>query len=101
MIAFWHHFQYKLRHHFKHRGDAVTDDKVRENRIRRMADRQGYRLMKSRSRDPRAVDYGLYGLVDIQTGGSVFPALAGRWVCSQELDDVEAFLTEPSEEENG
>ena len=34
--------------------------KVRENRLRRMAGRQGYRLVKSRRRDPLAVDYGKY-----------------------------------------
>jgi hypothetical protein len=33
-------------------------DKVRENRLRRMADRQGYALRKPRRRDPRALDYG-------------------------------------------
>lgn len=39
-------------------------DKVRENRLRRMAERQGLRLVKSRRRDPQAVDYGTYGLID-------------------------------------
>jgi hypothetical protein len=34
--------------------------KVRENRLRRMAERQGYRLVKSRRRDPLAVDFGRY-----------------------------------------
>ena len=68
------------------------NDKVLENRLRRMADRHGYRLGKSRSRDPRAVDYGLYALIDIRTGGAVNPALANRWVCSWSLDDVRAFL---------
>jgi hypothetical protein len=39
-------------------------DKVRENRLRRMAARQGMELRKSRRRDPRAIDYGQYWLVD-------------------------------------
>jgi hypothetical protein len=39
------------------------DQKVRENRLRRAAKRQGYLLVKSRRRDPRAIDYGLYVLV--------------------------------------
>ena len=39
-------------------------DKVLENRLRRMADRQGFRLVKSRRRDPRARDFGTYSLVD-------------------------------------
>lgn len=39
-------------------------DKARENRVRRMAERQGLRLEKSRRRDPRALGYGTYQLVD-------------------------------------
>ena len=69
------------------------EDKVRENRLRRAADRQGYRLTKSRSRDPNAIDFGLYALIDIRIGGAVNPAIAERWVCSWTLDEVEEFLT--------
>ncbi len=32
--------------------------KARENRARRAAQRQGFRLVKSRTRDPLALDYG-------------------------------------------
>ena len=39
-----------------------TDEKVRENRLRRMAERQGLELRKSARRDPRAIDYGTYML---------------------------------------
>ena len=60
-------------------------DKVRENRLRRMADRQGLRLQKSRRRDVRALDYGTYQLVDVQNV-VVAEDLAG-------LDEVEAVLT--------
>jgi hypothetical protein len=38
----------------------MTDDKVRENRLRRMATRQNLQLMKSRRRDPFAPDYGMF-----------------------------------------
>jgi hypothetical protein len=38
-------------------------DKVWENRLRRMAERQGLRLVKSRRRDPYASDYGKYWLM--------------------------------------
>jgi hypothetical protein len=41
--------------------DAKT--KVRENRLRRMASRQGLRLQKSRQRDRTALDYGKYSFV--------------------------------------
>jgi hypothetical protein len=37
--------------------------KVRENRLRRMAHRQGFRVTKSRRRDHRARDYGTFWLV--------------------------------------
>ena len=73
----------------------MTEDKVRENKLRRMAERRGYRLIKSRSRDPGALDYGLYAVIDIQTNGAANPAIAGRWVCSWTLDEVENFLTTP------
>jgi hypothetical protein len=71
---------------------SMDEFKVRENRLRRSADRQGYRLMKSRSRDPRALDHGLYALIMPQTGGAVNRALADHWTCSWTLDQVEAYL---------
>jgi len=37
-----------------------TEEKVRENRLRRVAERQRLRIVKSRRRDPRAVDYGRF-----------------------------------------
>lgn len=63
------------------------EHKVRENRLRRMARRQGLELVKSRRRDPRAIDYGLYWLVkataaEPQTGQH-----------GMTLDQIEAYLT--------
>ena len=49
----------------------MTHEKVRENRLRRMAARQGLALRKSRRRDPRAVDHGKYCLVEPFTGAVV------------------------------
>lgn len=75
----------------------MTEDraeKIRENRLRRMAARQGLRLVKSRRRDPRAFDYGRYMLLDEQTNGVV----AGTEVIGQpswDLDDVEERLNAP------
>jgi hypothetical protein len=65
--------------------------KVRENRLRRIADRRGYRLVKSRSRDPHALDYGLYALIDLRTGDTVNPAMINQIYsfCSWGLDEVE------------
>src|ERR1035441_7832282 len=39
------------------------DEKVRENRLRRMAERQGFRLTKTRRMDPLATDYGTWHLI--------------------------------------
>jgi hypothetical protein len=74
----------------------VTDQplKVKENKLRRASDRQGLRLVKSRSRDPRAVDYGLFALVDSETGVAVNPLLK-RFECSWTLDEVEGYLNRP------
>ena len=60
-----------------------TPEKVRENRLRRMAARQGLQLLKSRRRDPRALDYGTYWLVDA----------SGVEVASGDVDAIEARLT--------
>lgn len=78
-------------------------DKVRENRLRRMAQRQGLRLEKSRRRDPRAYDFGTYCLVEGP------PRSRGNWrsrtlVAGDQntgygltLDDVETILNEGGE----
>lgn len=43
----------------------MTDNetRTREQGLRRMAARQGLRLVKSRTRDPHAIDYGKYWLI--------------------------------------
>jgi hypothetical protein len=68
----------------------MTEEKVRENRLRRMAERQGLRLVKSRRRDPRALGYGGYMIVDPHRDAAVAGALGAR---SLDLDEVERFLT--------
>jgi hypothetical protein len=44
--------------------DEGNELKVRENLLRRVAERQGLKLHKSRRRDPRALDYGGYWLIE-------------------------------------
>ena len=66
-----------------------TELKVFENRIRRMAERQGLRLAKSRRRDPRALDFGKYCLVD-HVGRHVFGADIGHMDAT--LDRIAAYL---------
>jgi hypothetical protein len=65
---------------------------VREARIRRMIDRQGYLLEKSRRRDPRAVSYGLFRIVDPTTNTVI--AGAGRAGYTMSLEEAEAWATE-------
>jgi hypothetical protein len=85
------------------REDAeMAEDKVRENRLRRMAERQGYRLMKSPRRDPYARDYNKYALVNpaLPVNHPRF-ALQGAkpFMFSATLDDVEVYLTSDRRDE--
>jgi uncharacterized Zn finger protein (UPF0148 family) len=72
-------------------ADMALDEKVRENRLRRMADRQGLTLVKSRRRDPRALDFGRFMIVNKQTN----TVEAGELDSPQalDLDEVERYLT--------
>jgi hypothetical protein len=63
---------------------SSTPEKVRENRLRRIAARRGLRLEKARRRDRLAPDYGRWSLVRRETGGEVF--------AGSDLAAVEAFL---------
>lgn len=65
---------------------ARTEDRAREVRLRRGAERQGLVLHKSRTRDPKALDYGTYVLRDADTRRQLSSNLS--------LDQVEKFLTE-------
>src|SRR5207247_1930460 len=68
-----------------------SSDKVRENRLRRVAERRGWTLSKSRRRDPLALDYGEYVLVasSMRVGNADIPL---RRVSLSSLDEVEDFL---------
>ena len=68
----------------------MSDSKVRENRVRRMAARQGLELVKSRRRDPRALDYGGYLLRDPYNNVIVYSYGYNEFGAS--LDDVEKWL---------
>jgi hypothetical protein len=72
----------------------MTAEKVREDRLRRAAKRQGLRLIKSRTRDPRALDYGGYWLMDDAQQRAYGPIPSGMT-----LDEVERFLDLPSTEQ--
>jgi hypothetical protein len=66
----------------------VARGEVRQNRIGRMAGRQGYVLRKSRRRHRRALNYEIYWLVDPESNRMVAGDVHG-W----SLNDVEEWLT--------
>jgi hypothetical protein len=68
-------------------------EKVLETKLRRMADRRGYRLMKSHARDPHALTYGGYQVLDIETGGVVFGYGNVNRGFAASLAEIEDFLT--------
>lgn len=68
-------------------------EKVRENRLRRMAKRQGYQLIKSHLHDQRAIGFGCYELTRVENNTSVF-GLGPTGQPKATLDDVEEFLTD-------
>jgi hypothetical protein len=59
------------------------DDKIRINKLRRKAARQGYKLHKTRRIDPDAADYGTYRLVPAK----------GKPRDFKSIDAVEKFLS--------
>ncbi|HJR90488.1 MAG TPA: hypothetical protein VJ782_10055 [Aeromicrobium sp.] len=72
-------------------SDMALEAKVRENRLRRMADRQGLALVKSRRRDPRSIDYGRFMVVDNSTNTVVAGELNSPRAL--DMDEVEKYLT--------
>lgn len=72
----------------------ADDEKVRENRLRRKLDRMGYRLMRSRARDPDDITYGGYQITDIEVGGVVAGyGNAGRGFAF-DLEEVEEWIAD-------
>ena len=51
----------------KTKQPSATDIKVQENRVRRMAERQGYVVTKKRRIDRRARDYGTYTIEHVDS----------------------------------
>ena len=71
---------------------ATTDtDAAQEARLRRLARRQGFALMKSRCRTPEAIEYGRFWIIDPDRNWIVAGAPAG-WT----LDDVEDWPNQPA-----
>jgi hypothetical protein len=69
---------------------SAEELKVAENRLRRMARRQGLLLQKSRRRDIRAYDYGGWMIIDAETNAVVDGGSPIAYSLS--LSDVESRL---------
>jgi hypothetical protein len=73
-------------------------NKVDENRLRRMAERQGFKLVKSRRRDPLARDYERYVITDADgkpIAGRQWSSDRSGWRCAFDLSEVEEWLLYP------
>ena len=73
----------------------MSAEKIRENRLRRAAERQGLKLVKSKRRDKRALDYAGWMIANVQTGSI---EAGGHGLLN--LDEVERFLTDPDSQES-
>jgi hypothetical protein len=69
----------------------IEELKVKENRLRRVAARRGFRLEKSRLRDPAARGYGKYMLMN-ERGNPIAGVDHTYGNHSATLDDIEAYL---------
>jgi hypothetical protein len=78
-------------------GAGSLAAKVLENRLRLKADEMGYRLIKSRVRNPDHPAYGRYWVVTLDTGGTIH---GGGWNHSVELQDVDPILDEAGPDHN-
>lgn len=77
----------------------MAEEKIRENRLRRVADRQGLRVEKSKRRDPFAIGFNTFAVFRKATGDH----LAGQpnEGAGLTLDQLEAFLTRSQNEAGG
>lgn len=77
----------------------MTDEKVRENRLRRVAERRGLRIEKSRRRDREALTFGRYWVLRpngkdiVDDIPELFPDAQREHTVT--LDQIEAAFTKP------
>lgn len=71
---------------------SLSDRELRvlEQRARRVAERQGLQLQRSRRRDPNAIDFGRYRLIDPRLNAVVHGA--GNFDYELDLQGVVEFL---------
>ena len=66
---------------------VVSQNKKLETRLRRLADKEGLRILKSRLRHPRADNFGLYQLIE---GRRNFVVLGPKYEAT--LQDIASYL---------
>ena len=71
------------------------ETKIRENRLRRAAKRQGLFLSKCKARDPQAEGFGKWAICDSQTGNAV-NFTERNTIFTLNLETVEKWLGDPS-----
>lgn len=78
-----------------HRINSMSsvEYKTYEDRLRRMAKRQGLTLCKSRTRDIRARDFGGYMLADLN---NIVVAGGNPYAYSMAINEVERYLLDPN-----
>ena len=77
---------------------GMTSDKVSENRLRRVAHRQGFKLPRSPRRDENASDYGLYALTSHVGLRGTIHEQGPISIFALDLDAVEEYLIERERE---
>lgn len=69
------------------------EERSRENRLRSLADKQGFAIEKSRAMDSQIPHYGLYRIINSFTGN--VEAGCHNLPYEMTLDDVEKFINDP------
>jgi hypothetical protein len=65
-----------------------SQERAREDRVRRLAQQKRLILKKARRRDPNAIDYGRYWLIEPSANGIIEGGQNGA-----SLDEIEASLS--------
>ena len=69
-----------------------TMQTISESGVRRLARREGYLVRKSRSRDPDAIGYGAFMLIDRDTGGAILGGYPFQYTA--DLEEIREYLTQ-------
>ena len=75
----------------------TNEEQILENRLRRMADRRGLKLVKSRARDPHALTYGGYHLINLGSDEVVCGSGNVNRNFAASLQEIEDYLMEGNE----